>query len=113
MSVGPAFDLLLQGGRVIDPGSGTDGLRGVAIRNGKTAVVLSGVLPSSARRSWMLRVRSCWVPSQLPRSKEALLFVWEANASALPLFPVGGETDWRIRSTGSPDSFSAMAVTRE
>jgi hypothetical protein len=49
MSVGPAFDLLLQDGRVIDPGSGTDGLRGVAIRNGKTAVVQSGVLRSSAR----------------------------------------------------------------
>jgi dihydroorotase len=48
MSVGPTFDLLLQGGRVIDPGSGTDGLRDVAIRNGKIAVVQSGVLPSSA-----------------------------------------------------------------
>ena len=34
MSVGPTFDLLLQGGRVIDPGSGTDGLREVAIRRG-------------------------------------------------------------------------------
>jgi dihydroorotase len=49
MSVGPTFDLLLQGGRVIDPGSGTDGPRDVAIRNGKIAVVQSGVLPSSAR----------------------------------------------------------------
>ena len=37
----------------------------------------------------------------------------EAAQDALPLFPVGGETDWRIRSTGSLDSFSAMAVTRE
>jgi dihydroorotase len=49
MSVGPTFDLLLQGGRVIDPGSGTDGPRDVAIRNGKIVVVQSGVLPSSAR----------------------------------------------------------------
>ena len=32
-----------------------------------------------------------WVPSELPRSKEALLFAWRANASALPLFPTGGE----------------------
>ena len=39
MSVGPTFDLLLQGGRVIDPGSGTDGPRDVAIRNGKIAEV--------------------------------------------------------------------------
>jgi dihydroorotase len=44
MSVGPTFDLLLQGGRVIDPGSGTDGLRDVAIRNDKIAVVQSDVL---------------------------------------------------------------------
>src|ERR1700722_10256480 len=34
--------------------------------------------------------------SQLPRSKEVLLFAWRANASAPPLFPAGGETDWRI-----------------
>jgi dihydroorotase len=61
MSVGPTFDLLLQGGRVIDPGSGTDGPRDVAIRNGKIAVVQSGVLPRQAPgRSWMLRVRSCF-----------------------------------------------------
>jgi hypothetical protein len=32
-----------------------------------------------------------WMPSELPRSKEALLFAWRANASALPLFPTGGE----------------------
>jgi transposase len=38
------------------------------------------------------------MPSELPRSKEALVFAWGANASALPLFPAGGETDWRIRS---------------
>jgi predicted amidohydrolase len=57
MSVGPTFDLLLQGGRVIDPGSGTDGPRDVAIRNGKIAVVQSRQAPG---RSWMLRVRSCF-----------------------------------------------------
>jgi len=28
----------------------------------------------------------------------------------LPLFPAGGETDWRIRSTGHQDSFSALAA---
>jgi hypothetical protein len=31
------------------------------------------------------------MPSELPRSKEALLFAWRANASALPLFPTGEE----------------------
>jgi hypothetical protein len=45
----------------------------------------------------------------LPRSKEALLFASRANASALPLFPTGGETDWRVRSTGPQDSVSAAA----
>ncbi len=35
MSVGTTFDLLLRGGRVIDPASGIDGLKDVAIRNGK------------------------------------------------------------------------------
>jgi hypothetical protein len=50
-----------------------------------------------------------WMPSELPRSKEALVFAWGANASASPLFPAGGETDWRIRSTGPQDSFSVVA----
>jgi hypothetical protein len=44
------------------------------------------------------------MPSELPRSKEALVFSWGANASALLLFPPGGETDWRIRSIGPQDS---------
>src|SRR5450432_1829245 len=34
--------------------------------------------------------------SELPRSKEALVFAWGANASASPLFHTGGETGWRI-----------------
>ena len=49
MSVSTTFDLLLRGGRVIDPASGVDGLRDVAVRNGKIAVVQSDILPSSAR----------------------------------------------------------------
>jgi hypothetical protein len=32
-----------------------------------------------------------WTPSELPRSKEALVFAWGANASASPLFHTGGE----------------------
>jgi dihydroorotase len=35
MSVSTTFDLLLRGGRVIDPASGIDGARDVAVRNGK------------------------------------------------------------------------------
>ena len=49
MSVSTSFDLLLRGGRVIDPASGVDGLKDVAIRNGKIAVVQSDILPTSAR----------------------------------------------------------------
>src|SRR2546429_1668044 len=49
MSVGTTFDLLLRGGRVIDPASGIDGLKDVAIRNGKVAAVQSDILPASAR----------------------------------------------------------------
>src|ERR1700737_4523775 len=49
MSVSTAFDLLLRGGRVIDPASGVDGLKDVAVRNGKIAAVRSDILPTSAK----------------------------------------------------------------
>src|SRR6266852_1274707 len=49
MSVSTTFDLLLRGGRVIDPASGVDGIKDVAIRNGKVAAVQSDILPTSAR----------------------------------------------------------------
>src|ERR1700748_804316 len=49
MSVNTSFDLLLRGGRVIDPASGIDGIKDVAIRNGKIAAVQSDILPTSAR----------------------------------------------------------------
>src|ERR1700712_531995 len=49
MSVTATFDLLLRGGRVIDPASGVDGIKDVAIRNGKIAAVQSDILPTSAK----------------------------------------------------------------
>jgi len=49
MSVSPSFDLLLRGGRVIDPACGIDGLTDVAIRHGKVAAVQADILPTSAR----------------------------------------------------------------
>ena len=49
MSVNTTFDLLLRGGRVIDPASGIDGLKDVAIRGGKIAAIQSDILPTSAR----------------------------------------------------------------
>src|SRR6201990_1952428 len=49
MSVNTSFDLLLRGGRVIDPAAGIDGQKDVAIRNGKIAAVQSDILPASAK----------------------------------------------------------------
>src|SRR3981189_2769687 len=49
MSVSTTFDLLLRGGRIIDPASGIDGIKDVAIRTGKVAAVQSDILPTSAR----------------------------------------------------------------
>ncbi|BAM90333.1 hypothetical protein S58_43480 [Bradyrhizobium oligotrophicum S58] len=49
MSVSASFDLLLRGGRVIDPASGIDGLKDVGIRNGRIAAVQSDILPTSAK----------------------------------------------------------------
>src|SRR6201994_642902 len=49
MSVNTSFDLLLRGGRVIDPAAGVDGQKDVAIRNGKVAAVQADILPTSAR----------------------------------------------------------------
>jgi dihydroorotase len=49
MSISPSFDLLLRGGRVICPASGIDGVRDVAIRNGKIAAMQQDILPASAK----------------------------------------------------------------
>ena len=49
MSISASFDQLLRGGRVICPASGIDGIRDVAIRNGKIAAVQPDILPNSAR----------------------------------------------------------------
>jgi dihydroorotase len=47
--IGTTFDLLLRGGRVIDPAMGVDGVRDVAIRDGRIALVQADILPASAR----------------------------------------------------------------
>jgi dihydroorotase len=49
MSISATFDQLLRGGRVMCPVSGIDGIRDVAIRNGKIAAVQPDILPTSAR----------------------------------------------------------------
>jgi dihydroorotase len=44
-----SFDLLLKGGRVIDPASGLDGTMDVAVKDGRIAAVQPEILPSSAK----------------------------------------------------------------
>src|ERR1051326_8296419 len=45
------YDLLLRGGRVIDPAQSLDGAYDVAIREGRIAAVLPSIAPSSARET--------------------------------------------------------------
>lgn len=47
---GQQYDLLLKGGRVVDPANGVDALRDVAIAGGKIAEVAAGIDPAQARR---------------------------------------------------------------
>ena len=50
MNASPVYDLILQGGHVICPASGIDGVMDVAIAGGKIAQVSKTVIPSSARQ---------------------------------------------------------------
>jgi len=45
------YDLLVRGGRVIDPAQSLDGAYDVAIREGRIAAVLPSIAPSSARET--------------------------------------------------------------
>jgi dihydroorotase len=45
------YDLLLRGGRVIDPAQNIDGIHDVAVKDGRIAAVLPSITPSSARES--------------------------------------------------------------
>ena len=45
------YDLLLRGGRVIDPAQNLDGQFDVAVKGGKIAAVLPSIAPSSAKQS--------------------------------------------------------------
>ena len=44
------YDLVLKGGRVVDPSSGFDGVLDVAVENGKIARVAAGIAPAEASR---------------------------------------------------------------
>src|SRR5246500_3589972 len=51
MAEQPKYDLLLRGGHVICPASGIDGVRDVAVRDGRIAPIDQTILPSSARET--------------------------------------------------------------
>ena len=44
------YDLVLKGGRVVDPSSGFDGVLDVAVDNGVIAQVAAGIAPAEASR---------------------------------------------------------------
>src|SRR5271157_5718624 len=48
MAENPKYDLLLRGGRVICPASGIDGVKDVAVRDGRIAAVGDTILSSSS-----------------------------------------------------------------
>src|ERR1700751_3963254 len=50
MNAAPVYDILLQGGHVICPASGIDGVMDVAIAGGKIAQVGKSIIPSSAKQ---------------------------------------------------------------
>ncbi|HLH93369.1 MAG TPA: amidohydrolase/deacetylase family metallohydrolase [Xanthobacteraceae bacterium] len=49
MNAAPVYDLILQGGHIICPASGIDGVTDVAIADGKIAQVAKSIIPSSAK----------------------------------------------------------------
>src|SRR5215831_1691189 len=51
MAENPKYDLLLRGGRVICPASGINGVRDLAIRDGRIAAIEETILSSSARET--------------------------------------------------------------
>ncbi len=53
----PRYDLLLKGGRVIDPAAGTDGACDVAVKDGRIAAVLPDVPRGTARETIDVRGR--------------------------------------------------------
>jgi dihydroorotase len=50
MNAAPVYDLILQGGHVMCPASGIDGVMDVAVAGGKIARVSEDILPSSAKQ---------------------------------------------------------------
>ena len=50
MNAAPVYDLIIQGGHVMCPASGIDGLMDIAVADGKIECVSENILPSSAKQ---------------------------------------------------------------
>ena len=50
MNAAPVYDLIIQGGHVMCPASGIDGVMDIAVVDGKIACVSENILPSSAKQ---------------------------------------------------------------
>src|SRR5262245_46736312 len=47
----PRYDLVLRGGHVVDPAGGIDGIRDVAVREGRVAAVAPGIRAARGTRA--------------------------------------------------------------
>jgi adenine deaminase len=50
-SLNTSFDLILRGGRVIDPAQSLEGVHDVAVKDGRIAAMRPSIAPSSAKES--------------------------------------------------------------
>jgi len=67
LALAQQYDFVLRGGRVIDPGNGIDGLRDVAVLDGRIAAVQPDIPAARARRA--LDVKGLYVVGREKRAK--------------------------------------------
>jgi dihydroorotase len=92
MGLGQEFDLLLRGGRVVDPRNGRDGVMDVAIRQGRIAAVEPGIEAKRAR--------------QVVEVKGLLVTPGLIDLHVHVFFTAGNPGAWAGDSSVQPDAFS-------
>ena len=79
------FDVVLAGGRVIDPETGLDAVRDVGIRDGKIVAITDGSLATSTRRTRSAASTGCvhgWIwRAKLKTSLTIGSFGWNSKLS--------------------------------
>ena len=88
----PAYDLLLQGGHVIDPKNGIDALMDVAVRDGKIARVAARMDPAMARK--VIDVKGLYVTPGL------------VDLHTHNFYTPGNRDAWAGDNSVQPDAFS-------